>query len=120
MSGIVVTASTNPVYSASLQKGAGAVGGGAIGAGAIGGSGAAGGGAYGRAARTVTLGVAMPAHERAGPQSDRKFGASRDYLPALVWLSQPKPGGVEGRGRSQKLLLYANTRPNNNGWTSQE
>ena len=31
-----------------------------MGAGAIGGSGAAGGGAYGGAARTVTLGVAMP------------------------------------------------------------
>ena len=43
-----------------MQKGAGAVGGGAMGAGAIGGSGAAGGGAYGGAARTVTLGVAMP------------------------------------------------------------
>eukprot|EP00964_Phaeocystis_antarctica_P024161 scaffold13540_cov51-Phaeocystis_antarctica.AAC.1 len=68
--GIVVTASTNPVYSASMQKGAGAVGGGAIGAGAIGGSGAAGGGAYGGAARTVTLGVAMPVarHSARAPQ----------------------------------------------------
>ena len=40
--GIVVTASTNPVYSASVQKGGGAVDGGAVGARGIGGSGAAG------------------------------------------------------------------------------
>ena len=37
VSGIVVTASTNPVYSASVQKGLAAVGGGAVGAGACGG-----------------------------------------------------------------------------------
>ena len=55
MSGIVVTASTNPVYSASVQKGAGALGGGAVGAGAIGGSGAAGGGACGGDTRMVML-----------------------------------------------------------------
>ena len=52
-----MTASTNPVYSASTQKGGGAAGGGMVGGKAL--SGAAGGGADGGAMRMLMLAGVM-------------------------------------------------------------
>ena len=54
-----MTASTNPVYSASTQKGGGAAGGGMVGGKAL--SGAAGGGADGGVTRMLMLAGVMPA-----------------------------------------------------------
>ena len=91
MSGIVVTASTNPVYSASVQKGAGAVGGGAVGAGAIGGSGAAGGCACGGDTRMVMLVSSMSG---AGKRGRRAVMYEASLLCRGVYVrgGRPLPG----------------------------